>query len=95
MLRGDPLDDRQPQPGALSATGLVAANERIEDLAQLLRINTRPPVEHAQHNIGRIAVARDMGRNLDPMEVKNVYRSAAQIQRAVKNGNFEIAKTGT
>ena len=32
-------------------------------------------------------------RNMDPMDVKNVYRSTAQIQRAVKNGTFEISKT--
>ena len=42
MLRGDALDDRQAQPGALPATGTIAANERIEDAFQLGRIDPGP-----------------------------------------------------
>src|SRR3990167_8952723 len=54
---GDALDDGQAESGTLAAAGTVAADEGIENAAQLGWIETGPAVEHAEHHAGRAALA--------------------------------------
>ncbi|MNZ57612.1 hypothetical protein D3C78_755960 [compost metagenome] len=65
MLGGDALDDRQAQTGALAAARAVAADERVEDVAQLGRIDARAAIQHAEHHVGRRRAAGQAGAHLD------------------------------
>src|SRR5690606_6879300 len=65
MLRGDALDDGQAEARALAAACAVAANEGVEDLVELVRIDAGAAVEHAEHHIRRVVVAGHARHHLD------------------------------
>ncbi len=65
MLRGDALDDGQAEARALAAACAVAANEGVEDLVELVRIDAGAAVEHAEHHVRRVVVAGHVCHHLD------------------------------
>ena len=73
-----------------SKCSLWLVNERGENRRD--RGDSEPePSSAGQYIVSRQNVKHY--HNLDPMDVKNVYRSEAQMNRAIKNGTFNIAKT--
>ena len=57
---------------------------------------TEMTVKPEPSSAGQYIVSRQNVKHyhdLDPMDVKNVYRSEAQMKRAIKNGTFNISKT--
>ena len=70
------------------------SEEKIDETEQT--ITPTPTQSPEPSSAGQRIIRRESVKhlhNLDPLDVKNVYRSEAQMKRAIKNGTFNIAKT--
>ena len=57
----------------------------------VLKLDPKPvPSSAGQRIVSRMKMPY---KELSPYDVKNVYKNAAEINRAIKKGNFEIHKT--
>ena len=66
--------------------------EKIDETERTVTPPPSPQPSSAKQYILRREIVKHR-RNLDPYDVKKVYRNSQQIQRAVQNGTFDAAKT--
>ena len=66
--------------------------EKIDETEKIVTPPPSPQPSSAKQYILRREKVKRLA-NLDPYDVKNVYRNSQQIQRALKNGTFDVAKT--